>query len=204
MSERQNTTLRRGATLCPSRRVFSILLALLALLSASALSAAAQDKGATAPSYAEGLRKLGFTVYDKPAAARDVSARSLDGKTVRLSDLRGKIVLLNFWATWCPPCREEMPALEKLWKGMKDKDFTIMGISGGESMSVVKRFVEIGGYTYPIYADPSSEAASAYGIRFIPTTYVIDKEGAVIAMKSGGAAYGGADSLALFSALSAR
>lgn len=176
----------------------------MALLAAWTFSAAAQDKSAPVPAYAEGLRKLGFTVYDKPAEARDVSATSLDGRTVRLSDLRGKIVLLNFWATWCPPCREEMPALEALWKGEKGKDFTIMGISGGEPMSVVKRFVEIGGYTYPIYADPSSDAASAYGIRFIPTTYVIDKAGAVIAMKSGGAAYGGPDSLALFSALSTR
>jgi peroxiredoxin len=204
MRERRNSAPRRDAALGPSTRAVSILLALLALLSSSALSAAAQEKSAPAPWYADGLRKLGFTVYDKPAAARDVSATSLDGRTARLSDLRGKIVLLNFWATWCPPCREEMPALEKLWKGMKDKDFTIMGISGGESMSVVKRFVEIGGYTYPIFADPSSEAASAYGIRFIPTTYVIDKDGAVIAMKSGGAAYGGPDSLSLFSALSAR
>jgi peroxiredoxin len=204
MSESRNATLRRDATLGPSRRVVSIFLALLVLLSVSAISAAAQEKNAPTPWYADGLRKLGFTVYDKPAAARDVSALSLDGRTARLSELRGKIVLLNFWATWCPPCREEMPALEKLWKAMKDKDFAIMGISGGESMSVVKRFVEIGGYTYPIYADPSSEAASAYGIRFIPTTYVIDESGAVIAMKSGGAAYGGPDALALFSALSAR
>jgi peroxiredoxin len=204
MSERRNANIRRGPALGPSPRAASILIAVAALLAVWALSAAAQAKGEPAPSYAEGLRKLGFTVYDKPAAARDVSARSLDGKTARLSDFRGKIVLLNFWATWCPPCREEMPALEKLWKAMKDKDFAIMGISGGESMSVVKRFVEIGGYTYPIYADTSNEAASAYGIRFIPTTYVIDKSGAVIAMKTGGAAYGGTDSLALFSALSAR
>jgi peroxiredoxin len=198
----RETTERRRAR-CGGARPKAII-ALLASLALSAASVSAQAEKHPDSWYAEKFRKLGFTYYGKPTTPPDFTALSLGGAPAKLADTKGKIVLLNFWATWCPPCRAEMPSLESLWKKMKDKDFAIMGVSGGESLDTVKSFVEAGGYTYPIFADPSNGIASKYGVRAIPTTLVLNKEGGVIASKIGGAAYDGADSLALFSALAAR
>ncbi len=137
-------------------------------------------------------------------AAPELSLQNINGKTGSLSDFRGNVVLVNNWATWCPPCKAEMPALEALWRLMKDKDFTIVGVSGGEDLATVKKFVESEGYTYPIYADPSNRAGAAYGVRAIPTTLILDKSGKVIASKVGGAPYDNSDSQAVFYKLAAR
>jgi peroxiredoxin len=177
---------------------------LFALLAISASYAASQDSKYSDAWYAERFRRMGFTYYDRAATPPEFTALSLDGREAKLSDTKGKIVILNFWATWCPPCKEEMPSLEALWKSMKGRDFTIMGVSGGESLGEVKRFVEAGGYTYPIYADPSNKAAAAYGVRAIPTTLVLDKSGGVLASRVGGADFNSSDAQALFSALAAR
>lgn len=181
-----------------------IVLTLAATLALSAASASAQSEKHPDSWYADKFRRLGFTYYGKAATPPDFTALTLSGAPARLGDTKGKIVILNFWATWCPPCRAEMPSLESLWKGMKDRDFTIMGVSGGEPLETVKSFVEAGGYTYPLFADPSNGIAAKYGVRAIPTTLILNKEGGVIASKVGGATFDNSDSQALFSALSAR
>jgi peroxiredoxin len=180
------------------------IVALLASLALSAWSASAQAEKHPDSWYSDKFRRLGFTYYGKVATPPDFTALTLSGAPARLADTKGKIVILNFWATWCPPCKAEMPSLEALWKAMKDKDFTIMGVSGGESLETVKSFVEAGGYSYPIFADPSNGIAAKYGVRAIPTTLILNKDGGVIASKVGGAAYDSSDSQALFSALAAR
>ncbi len=185
----------------PAAKAAAILAAFLAL---SASQAASQDSKYSQAWYADKFRRLGFTYYDTAATPPEFTALTLSGAEAKLSDTKGKIVILNFWATWCPPCKAEMPSLEALWKGMKGRDFTIMGVSGGESLDTVKSFVAAGGYTYPIYADPSNAAASKYGVRAIPTTLILDKSGGVIASKVGGADFNSSDSQALFAALSAR
>jgi peroxiredoxin len=160
----------------------------------------AQDKAW----YEEKLKKLGFTVLPKPVELGAFSVAALGGASVSLSELRGKIVLLNFWATWCPPCRAEMPALQQLWEKNKDRNFTIMGVSVHEEKATVEGFIADAGYSYPIFVDPNGSLASAFGVRSFPTTYILDKSGRVIAGKIGGAPYDNAESIAFFAELADR
>jgi peroxiredoxin len=171
---------------------------------ATAQGSTAQGSTAAKPWYAGGLEKLGFTVFEKPEAVDDFTVQSLTGSSSTLAEQKGKIVLLNFWATWCPPCRAEMSAIERLWKKEKGWAFTVMGVSIGEDPTKVMDFIGKQGYTYPIFVNPSGALGAAFGARSIPTTYVFDKAGMAIAGKVGGAPYDGAESFAVFAELAAR
>ncbi len=121
------------------------------------------------------------------SSAPDFILKDLDGKKVKLSDHRGEIVLLNFWATWCPPCRAEMPSMEKMKEKMKGKDFIILAVSiDTSSPDRLSDFIEKNGYTFDILHDPEQTVARNYLVMGIPTTYIIDKKG-VIVEKSVGA-----------------
>ncbi len=104
----------------------------------------------------------------------------LHGESISLSEYRGKLVLINFWATWCPPCVEEMPSMEKLYKRMKGKPFEILAISTIESESAVKEFVEKNGFSFSILLDKDGGVAEKYGVFSLPETYILDKDGKVI------------------------
>jgi peroxiredoxin len=123
------------------------------------------------------------------ATAPDFVLKSVDGSDVRLSDYRGKVVLLNFWATWCPPCRSEMPSIESLSKKMKGYDFVILAVSiDGFETSQLKNIVSPSHYTFTVLHDPDQKVADVYLISGIPTTYIIDKSGTIVD-KSVGAEY---------------
>ena len=175
-----------------------------ALLVAAALAISAQNLVEKRAWYANGLEKLGFSVLPQPKGVGDFAAKALGGAQTKLSQQRGKIVLLTFWATWCPPCRAEMPALDALWKKDGGKAFAIMGLSLGEKEKTVADFIAKAGYGYPIYLDPSGEIGDRFGVRSIPTTYVLDKSGRVIAWKVGGAEYDSPEAIALFAQLADR
>ena len=177
---------------------------LIAVLGLAASALFAQKVADVKPWYSSGLEKLGFTVFPKPQALDDFTVQALAGSPAKLSSQKGKIILLNFWATWCPPCKAEMPAIEKLWKKTKDKAFTVMGVSVGEQSGTVKDFIARQGYSYPIFIDPSGALGTAFGARSIPTTYVLDKTGAAIAGKVGGAAYDSDEAIALFAELASK
>lgn len=111
----------------------------------------------------------------------DVIVNSLDGKPLKLSDLKGKVVLLNFWATWCPPCREEIPSMVKLNKLMAGKPFQMVAISIDEGgKPAIESYFQTSGMTLPAYTDPDNRAAKAYGITGVPESYIIDKNGLLI------------------------
>lgn len=111
--------------------------------------------------------------------APDFSLSTIDGETLKLSDYKGKVIILDFWATWCPPCRKEIPDLIKLYDKYKDKGLIIIGISS-EDTNTLKEFSEDNGINYPI-ALGNQKVAEAYGgIQYIPTTFVIDREGNII------------------------
>ena len=108
--------------------------------------------------------------------------RNLDGQDTSLEILlkRNKAVLLNFWATWCPPCREEIPELMKLQETYQDRAFTVLGIDVGESAAKVSSFVKKEGINYPIVLDSNSEVTEGYGVVGIPTSFLIRSDGKVL------------------------
>ncbi|MEQ6388324.1 thiol-disulfide oxidoreductase ResA [Bacillaceae bacterium S4-13-58] len=112
--------------------------------------------------------------------APDFILETLDGEKVQLSDYRGQGVFLNFWATYCPPCKEEMPYMENQYHYFKDKGVTVLAVDVGEPKVTVEGFVNEYGLTFPILLDPSEDVMSAYGIGQLPVTFLVDKEGMVI------------------------
>ncbi len=114
-------------------------------------------------------------VTDK--AAYDFTLKDLQGKTVKLSDQKGKVVFLNFWASWCPPCREEMPSIERLHRRLDGKDFIILAVSLDQGD--IHQFVKEGKYSFRILLDPEGRVGREYGVTGIPTTFIIDKKGII-------------------------
>ncbi len=117
---------------------------------------------------------------DNRVKAIDFTLKDLQGNTVSLSDLKGKKVLLNFWATWCPPCKAEMPDIEKVYQEYKDDGLVVLAVDIGEKQDKVKEFVENNGYTYTVLLDTDQAVASKYNISAIPASYFIDPEGNVV------------------------
>jgi peroxiredoxin len=132
--------------------------------------ASAQDKLPVAGRHAV---KLG-----EPAP--DFQLQDLDGRFVKLSDLRGKVVLLNFWATWCGPCRVEMPAMEELYRMFPRKNFEILAVStDAEGASITRPFQKQNRLTFPILHDSDYRVGLTYGARSLPMTFMVDRQGVV-------------------------
>lgn len=118
--------------------------------------------------------------------APEITLEDLNGNTVSLKDYKGeKIVLLNFWASWCPPCRAEMPDLDKLYEENKDDDFIVLAVNLGESEDTVKKFIEQNGYGFPVLLDKTQEVGITYQTFSIPTSVMVDKEGKIRAYRPG-------------------
>lgn len=113
--------------------------------------------------------------------APDFSVALLDGSHLTLSELRGKVVLLNFWATWCPPCRQELTRVQKdLIDRFAGRDFLFLPVSRGEKRSDVAAFREKTGYTFPMGLDSTRTIYDRYATNFIPRNYLIDRDGRII------------------------
>jgi peroxiredoxin len=105
----------------------------------------------------------------------------LKGKKVELKHFKGKVVFLNFWATWCGPCKEEMPSMEALYNHFREKDFIFLAVSVDyEGIKPVKEFIEKQRYTFPVLLDPKCETLDLFEVKAIPTTLLIDKKGLII------------------------
>jgi len=117
---------------------------------------------------------------EKGSLAPDFTVKTLDDHEISLSKLRGKVVLVDFWATWCGPCRESIPHLAQLYKTYQEKGFEVIGMSvdkgGAEAVSSVTRFVESMNIPYPVVMAPE-DLANKYGVTGLPTSFLIDKEG---------------------------
>ncbi|MFH1218003.1 MAG: TlpA disulfide reductase family protein [Pseudomonadota bacterium] len=116
-----------------------------------------------------------IAAVDQPAP--DFSLKDIQGKTWNLADLRGKVVFVNFWATWCPPCQEELPSMEGLHRGMPASSFQMLTILNNDRADFAQNLALKRGYTFPILLDPESKVASAYGITGVPETFIIDPQG---------------------------
>jgi len=112
--------------------------------------------------------------------AMDFKLKDLNGKEVSLSDFKGKKIFLNFWASWCPPCKAEMPEMERLYEETKDSDLVILAVNLGDDKSTVQEFITNNKYNFKVLLDTDTNVASKYGIVSIPTSYFIDKDGKII------------------------
>jgi peroxiredoxin len=122
----------------------------------------------------------------RQAPAPDFAVPGLRGSRVQLRDFKGQVVVLNFWATWCLPCREEMPAMERLYRRFKAKGFTILALSiDARGEDVVGPFVKSFGLTFPVGLDPKMTVAGEYRMTGLPTSILIDRGGAIVAVAVG-------------------
>ena len=112
-------------------------------------------------------------------SAPDFSLPDLQGKTQRLSDYRGKVVFLNFWATWCKPCKEEMPSMQVLWENLKNRDFVMLAVSMDRVTTTkdIPSFVETLKLSFPILTDSWGQTDKRYKLMGVPETYIIDQNG---------------------------
>ncbi len=118
----------------------------------------------------------GRTQDERTVIAPEFVLPDLSGAPVRLSEHEGKVILLNFWATWCPPCRAEMPSMETLYQVYRNQGLVILAISSDRAgRSVVESFVQDRGVTFPILLDPDGEVFAQYGVRGLPTSYLLDR-----------------------------
>ncbi len=132
-----------------------------------------------------------FASIDPPRSVPDFSLADMDGELHTLQDYRGKVVLVNFWATWCPPCRREMPALEQLYTRLADQPFTVLAINQWEDADHV--FAYMGDLnvipSFPILFDPESKVSADFGVKGLPTSFLLDKQGRVVFRAVGGRAF---------------
>ncbi|UCB51321.1 MAG: TlpA family protein disulfide reductase [Deltaproteobacteria bacterium] len=113
--------------------------------------------------------------------APDFTFPDLDGRQVSLSDFRGKVVLVNIWATWCPPCRDEMPSMQKLYERFKGEHFEILAVSiDADGREAVAPFMQQMNLTFPALLDPEGKIRSLYAITGVPESFIIDKNGILV------------------------
>jgi thiol-disulfide isomerase/thioredoxin len=119
-------------------------------------------------------------------ATPDVSLPTLDGRTFNLAALRGKPVIVNFWATWCLPCRAELPAFEEVRRNHRDDELVIVGVDYAEPQDVVSKYVAEIGLTFPIALDEDGEVSELYRVEALPTTFFVGRDGNIRDMAIGG------------------
>lgn len=117
--------------------------------------------------------------------APDFELKNLVGNDVTLADYRGNVVVVNFWATWCPPCRAEMPGIQAVYDTYKDQGMIVLAVNAQEDQDTIQSFVMETGFTFPILPDPYGQAIRAYGVRSFPATFVIDREGRIDTIHQG-------------------
>jgi peroxiredoxin len=151
-------------------RCLCVILSL--LVSLSILAAGGED---------EFYSKMKINPIKGNKKAPDFSLKDLDGKEVEIKQFKGKVVFLNFWATWCGPCKEEMPGLEVLHKQFKEKNFVLLTISVDyEGIKPVQEFMTKQKYTFPVLLDSKGETLDLFEVKGIPTTFLIDKKGKMV------------------------
>jgi peroxiredoxin len=157
------------------KKTVKLLLVLFSL--AAALAVAGCSGGAEEPA----------SPGDDVVMAPDFRLETLDGTTLSLSDLRGRPVLLNFWATWCGPCRIEMPHFQALYAdpGWRASGLEILAVNVGEPADRAQAFVEENGFTFPVLLDTEHQVATAYNLRLFPTSFFIDENGIIKAVRTG-------------------
>lgn len=116
----------------------------------------------------------------------DFTLQDVNGQSFTLSDYEGRTIAVNFWATWCPPCREEMPDLDAYYQAhIEDSSFLLVAVNDGEDPLQARMFIEENGFSFPVLVDPTSSVAISQGINGLPTTLIIDPSGQIVYRHSG-------------------
>lgn len=147
------------------------------------------------------LEAFGFFIYNEPIDVSSLQLQTMDGSPVSLKDFNGSIVFLNFWASWCPPCRAEMPSIEHLHTAMQGKNFHIAAVNAGEQKAPVTDFLKKNNYTLPVFLDERGFLTASFASRGIPITYLINKEGKMVAVRPGAMEYDKAELIRIFKEL---
>jgi peroxiredoxin len=134
---------------------------------------------------ADAMRELDLVRPARAKRAEEFAIATSPEGTFRLGEHRGKVIMLNFWATWCPPCLEEMPALERLYRRHRTAGFTLLAVSLDADGAKVSPFVAKHGLSFPVGLDPKTKVAELYGVRHLPSTFIIDREGNIAALALG-------------------
>ena len=133
----------------------------------------------------EAARELDLIRPPRPKQASDFTVSLLGGETLKLRAQRGKPVLVNFWATWCGPCREEMPAMERLYLKHRNRGFVLLAVSVDSDATLVKPFLDKLKLTFPVTLDSKMDLANIYGVRALPASFLIDRNGYLTALALG-------------------
>lgn len=123
------------------------------------------------------LAILDLSALDEKSPAPDFTLNDLDGRAISLSSLKGKVVLLNFWGTFCVPCRKEMPSMETLYKTYKDKGFLVVAVSADKSVEDVRDFIKDYKITFLVVIDKDKKVAKQYRVSSLPTSFLLNKNG---------------------------
>lgn len=174
---------------------------ILPVLAAVLVSGPATQADSTQDDADRYFKKLGIIKIPPIPPPDDFALPDLNGRQVRLSDFKGKVVLLDFWTTWCPECRIEMPSLEKLHQRFKDRDFALLAVDLRESQTLVREFFRKLSLSFTALLDSNGQVGRSFGIRSIPTAFIINRDGALIGKAIGSRNWEGDTATALFDRL---
>jgi len=149
-----------------------------------ATAAARPRRGRVLP-LADAIKELDLIKPARPKLADDFTVPTPGGAGFHLAAQRGKVVMINFWATWCPPCLEEMPAMERLYRQQKDAGFTLIAVSVDADPRKVAPFLRAHQLTFPVGLDPKMELANTYAVRALPSSFVVGRDGNLAALALG-------------------
>ena len=175
-----------------SPRIVGVVVATVMILAASESSRA---------EVTELLQKLNLTAYSRSTIPPEFKGRMADGREASLASHRGKVVLLNFWATWCLECRPEMPAFERLHREFSAQGLAVMGINAREGTATIREYAKERGLTFPLILDPSGKINITYGVIGLPTTFLIARDGRAVALAIGPREWSGKLARAVIQAL---
>jgi peroxiredoxin len=147
------------------------------------------------------LQKLNLRAYLRRTIPPEFHGIMIDGGEVSLTSLKGKVLLLNFWATWCLECRSEIPAFERLHRQFSAQGLAVVGINAREETTTIREYAKEIGLTFPLIPDPSGKVNSTYGVIGLPTTFLIARDGRAVALAIGPREWSGTPAHALIHAL---
>jgi peroxiredoxin len=157
---------------------------------------------AGAPAAEDSVAALGLMKPNPAQPAKEFRVSTPDNRSIGLSDLKGKVVFLNFWATWCKPCEEEMPSMERLHQQYRERGLVVLAISADTAgPAVVDQFLKKRNLTFPVGLDPKMAVAGLYGVWAVPSTFIIDRKGYRAYYASGPREWDGKAALAFFDSL---